>query len=510
MDRRHGLLLAALLATTAPAPAQDEAGPFRLEWKCPEDSVVRFDSVHRDEQFATTRTIWHAGARLVPFGPSEDVFLEYWHPQKSRYWMDEVADWLVFSMPAEEVRLGGRWPVKGSFGGLYEIEGSVELAGWTDALGGRALVTRGHATVRPLLEQHPRTKWSPPFVEARLESTSTIDPARGLVLAAECRVDGAWRKDEEEDTHLVGTWSYQLASVDRFEDGELAERAGNAARRAIEWLEEQQRADGSFTITVVDPVLATPHALVVLLEAGFAADRPSVERGFAFLKRQGGFDTIEKLGRTVEALAVWGRDRPWLEEAVGDLLEERTKSGGWTFRPGHPEDPFDAESTAHALAGLSAAAAAGIRVPPAVWTEAIAGLFSLRAPDGTWRHPEEEPFPPIRRTAAALAGLLLARARATGLDPEIGQEIDAAAASGLAFLARAATPYEQTSAGHPWQIDAYGQRFFVDRFRDLSGLPPDPSGVRLLLDTRMPNGSWTGGLHETVVAIRSLLRVRAK
>ncbi len=284
-------------------------------------------------------------------------------------------------------------------------------------------------------------------------------------------------------------------------DAKFPAAVETARRKAIRFLTERQSKDGTWA---TGPTLEltgmrggeTALVALALLEAGVPPTDPVVKKAVRHL------DGLPPERTYVVGLhtRVLARADPKAHaariQANADWLVARAiglgtgRLGGWSYPGPDAGNVADGSNTHFAVFGLHAAATAGARLDPGIWT-AVRDLYvRTRLPAG-WKYHNSPLDPGTSRTmtAAALAGLAVADRHAA---PTAAGR-DAAAEGMRAFLeARAERP---KSVGYLRLVTAeLGRAIGTGTFR--SGQHEVrwyQDGAEKLLDDQRPDGSWVAG-----------------
>ncbi len=223
--------------------------------------------------------------------------------------------------------------------------------------------------------------------------------------------DGAVDEDEQAE---------KLKAADR--DRAFLLRVNEAVRKGMEWLLDQQEADGSFPCSYSDkwPGGSTALSLLALLKSGVPRSHDAIQKGFEFLRRRP-LQKTYTAGITLMALeALYMPQKPedrqkghtravrpgrvkmprkdldWMRELVAFLIENMvyskvvtqngvitTPKNAWSY-PEHNQG--DHSNTQYAILGLRAAQRSGVRIPRAawedVWTKVLDHFLDVQEADG--------------------------------------------------------------------------------------------------------------------------------
>lgn len=299
-----------------------------------------------------------------------------------------------------------------------------------------------------------------------------------------------------------------------------------ALERALDWLDEQQRAspDGALCVDGQKrpPLAGTALAALAYLAAGSTPGRgphgPSVERAIDYLVAQADLEAASESFGYVHARAdqhskmhghgyatlalaeAWCVARsnprgPRLEQALRAAvgLIERTQgaNGGWYYEP--RVDPSDEGSTTICMIqALRAARDAGLHVDAGVVQRAESYVLKTQDEDGVFRYQLGSPDKTLALTAAAMATLNMTgqyegRALERGLD---------ALRRGLIVRREGGRPaYEQRREQRAMPICAYYERLYIAQAlwqqRDLRWFDEWMRDERaLLLAAQRADGAW--------------------
>jgi serine/threonine protein kinase/formylglycine-generating enzyme required for sulfatase activity/lysophospholipase L1-like esterase len=186
-------------------------------------------------------------------------------------------------------------------------------------------------------------------------------------------------------------------------DGGGNEQSEAAVALGLQWIVQNQRADGSWAFGGydldygtydADDIAGTALAVLPLLGAGHTPREGKlarqVERGLDYLVRKqkadgdfGGGMYVQGLATIAvcEAFGMTGDERlkAPAQQAVSYLVRAQHKGGGWRYRPG---EPGDTSSTGWQFMALKTGEMAGLVVPRETLERVAAYLDSAMGPDG--------------------------------------------------------------------------------------------------------------------------------
>ncbi len=303
-------------------------------------------------------------------------------------------------------------------------------------------------------------------------------------------------------------------------EGELTPAVDAAVVRGLEWLAQQQQADGSFGEGRYDRnVAVTALACLAFMADGNTADRgpyaTQVRRGLEFVLEQSaengllaaeaangpmyghGFAALflgEIYGMTAGGADSRLADRTYdaLVRAVRLIERSQNDEGGWRYNP----VPYDADVsvTICQIMALRSARNAGIHVDSRVIDRAVEYVTNCQNPDGGFRYQMSMGGSAWPRSAAGVATYFYA-----GIydDPRIDRGVD--------YLMRTAMPNTgRASRAHYF----YGQYYAVQAMYLAGGEAWAewwPAVRAELLDLQNRDGSWddrsVGNSYGTAMAL---------
>ncbi len=202
-------------------------------------------------------------------------------------------------------------------------------------------------------------------------------------------------EDDDED------WAFRRELNERYTLA-FRQEVHETIDSGLAWLRASQLADGSWRSQYGGryPLGPTALATLTLLKGGVVADSPTVQKAFAYMRKQklqrtysvsvllmaldakydpakDPFD-IERDSRyatTKKRLPceenISKADKAWMRAGVKFLVDAQSGDGVWRY----PSGGFDLSNTQYALLGLKAALRCGIKVPTRVWLDALRFLL---------------------------------------------------------------------------------------------------------------------------------------
>jgi hypothetical protein len=178
--------------------------------------------------------------------------------------------------------------------------------------------------------------------------------------------------------------------VARPKPAELNSAVDASIRRALTYLYAAQKPDGSWDTKYAAQHPGGVEALVVLaaLSAGENPAQPNLAAALKFAAAQKAQTVYVRAVRAMAFARLTGAEfAAQLEEDAQWLASMQGPSGGWGYGPGYRttrENPSwnDNSNTFLAMLALREAAAAGVKVPPAVWTKSRPYWSRAANPDG--------------------------------------------------------------------------------------------------------------------------------
>jgi squalene cyclase len=280
------------------------------------------------------------------------------------------------------------------------------------------------------------------------------------------------------------------------EDRELREKASAARDKAVKFLKEKQRQDGTWE----DNNLAlagmtggqTALVTLALLDAGVAANDPVVARPVEYLaglKPERVYVVslqIQALARTKDV-----KHLPTIQNLADWLLAKAiTKGGklqGWSY-PGNAI--ADNSNTHFAVMGLHAAARAGAKVEADMWQKIRDYYADTQRPDGGWTyHNVGETQTTASMTTAALLGLTVAaKYDKTAKEPHPAFE------KGVSLLLDGKFDEAKSLGYNLFTTAELGRELGATEFK--AGKTAKAwyrEGVEKLVKEQQPDGSWKAG-----------------
>ncbi len=199
-----------------------------------------------------------------------------------------------------------------------------------------------------------------------------------------------------------------------------SEEVNQAIRAGIRFLEERQRADGSWPDQGGNALTGTTSLVTLaLLTAGEKADSVVIRNALAFLRNFGPQQLDSTYAISLQTMVFAAvdpeRDRTrlvanvdWLERAQHkDARSESWRN--WTYSAQRAQRG-DNSNTQYALLGLNAASEAGVAVRPEVWQFARAYFERYQNRDGGWGYtPRQQSTASM--TCAGVSSLIISGAR---------------------------------------------------------------------------------------------------
>ncbi len=196
-----------------------------------------------------------------------------------------------------------------------------------------------------------------------------------------------------------------------------AAQVHEAIDRGVDWLKNEQQADGSWPDTVGHSGGVTALSTLALLEAGVPPDDPHMARALNWLRALQPTGTyVLALQTMVFAKAEPNRDLPLIARNVARLeaiqVPGGERRGSWTYgQPGtfaHGAATIGDNSNAQfALLALHEAERAGVPVSDSTWQMALDYWEAAQNPDGSWGYHPRSPGTGSM-TAAGIACLVIA------------------------------------------------------------------------------------------------------
>ncbi|MDX2036087.1 MAG: DUF4159 domain-containing protein [Isosphaeraceae bacterium] len=197
------------------------------------------------------------------------------------------------------------------------------------------------------------------------------------------------------------------------------EEVERAIREGVRFLKSGQRADGSFPgiDSETAPTGSTSLITLALLTAGEPPDSPAISKALNYLRN---FDA-EQLDSTYSVslqTMVFAAAKPkddivriqanvaWLTEAQIKAGDRNPWPGSWSYKRAKTRHG-DNSNTQYALLALNAAAEAGVRVDPEVWSRARKYWEQYQLADGSWTYTAALGNPTGSMTCAGIAGMII-------------------------------------------------------------------------------------------------------
>ncbi len=258
-------------------------------------------------------------------------------------------------------------------------------------------------------------------------------------------------------------------------------RVQDSMGRAINWLYNQQKPDGSFDTPYVGQHPGGTESLFVLANLAYGQNlrSPQFRAALAYIE---GLNPQTVYTRSIRAmvyarLANQGYGKR-LDEDVKWIISQQTASGGWGYGKGHDMVKFspdwtDLSNAQMALLALRDAADAGASIPPVVWRKARAYLLACQNPDGGWGYTGSGESAGQVRTASYGTMTACGAASALLLSGKIAA-IDQSAA-GAGALAADVTPTTTRPANSPGDMEQIDKacKWLADRM-SLEAVPKKP------------------------------------
>lgn len=245
---------------------------------------------------------------------------------------------------------------------------------------------------------------------------------------------------EEQLTLAPGeTRVRKINLVDRTVDAKKAQIEA-AQSRAINFLLERQRADGSWTGGTDGPGYAagtTALVAIALYDAGEKSDQ-AVQNATQYLLKASPTNTKEIALQTIffhlpgkPGAALRRRNLKWL---VDSQIKTGPDAGGWGYQKNALGSRADGANTAYAIRALTAVASHAENnpdgIPDDVWKWSLTWLLANQRGDGSWGYSGRGAKTTGAMTACGVAGLKALRSRV-----ESTEKLEAAVRKGEAWLA---------------------------------------------------------------------------
>jgi hypothetical protein len=210
-----------------------------------------------------------------------------------------------------------------------------------------------------------------------------------------------------------------------------------AVRQAIDYLQKQQGAAGTWADLPGFPGGVTALCTLAMLDAGVPVTDEHVQRALKPLRKLEPNRTYTTaMSMMVLAAAEPKRDRELLQRDLNWLEANQHKSeaisGAWGY--GQARGVVDNSNTRFGLLGLQAAEEAGLKVDPKVWRRLLDYWLNNQSADGSWGYAPGL-FGTGSMTCSGIASVAQVRAR-VGQDPKLTERSRQAVERGLAWLAK--------------------------------------------------------------------------
>ena len=270
---------------------------------------------------------------------------------------------------------------------------------------------------------------------------ATALPNEPIILTVSVSNDGE-RTTLHEEQLTLAPGEKRVRKI-RLVDGKLdaeKEQVEAAQSRAIQFLIEQQRADGSWAGGTDGPGYVTGTTALValaLFEGGEKSDK-AVQNAMQYLLKASPTMTKEialqtiflhRLGKPGAALR--RRNLKWLVESQ---VKEGPDAGGWGYQHNALGARADGANSAYAILALTTVAARANpnpdEIPDEFWQRSLTWLLSQQHDDGSWGYTSRGTQSSGAMSACGLAGLKALRARV-----ESTAKLNSAVKKGEAWLA---------------------------------------------------------------------------
>jgi Domain of unknown function (DUF4159)/A-macroglobulin TED domain len=218
--------------------------------------------------------------------------------------------------------------------------------------------------------------------------------------------------------------------------GVTPQEVERAIQDGVRFLRSAQKNDGSWA--EVDgrrsPKGTTALVTLALLTAGEKPDSPHIAKALEYLQDSSAADLNSTYSVALQtmvfaaadpkkyALAIAG-NRSWLENAQIRESERGQFPGSWSYHA-QKAQAGDNSNTQYALLGLNAAAEAGHRVRPEVWTLARRYWEDSQRQDGSWSYRPGDRVPTASMTCAGVSSLVITGTRRyEGQERLVGDQI---------------------------------------------------------------------------------------
>lgn len=217
-------------------------------------------------------------------------------------------------------------------------------------------------------------------------------------------------------------------------DEAMLSAINSCIEKGIDWLKEEQKADGHWEGEEDAPTGFTALAALALVKAGVAKDAPEITKALAWLKKTDPRTTYDH-GCTMMLLEAVDpvTHKTWIDELAKEV--QRVQGNGtWSYEEGNG----DLSNSQYGALGLWTAQRAGIEVDVKIWRELGEAVIDFTNPNGSFNYE-----PKVRRNGASQGSLPMT-----------------AAGTGIALICYKMTEGDQQSTNlRPKLVDAANQGY---------------------------------------------------
>lgn len=276
------------------------------------------------------------------------------------------------------------------------------------------------------------------------------------------------------------------------------EPRSQAVERAIAFLQEKQRADGSWSDPVGYEGGITALCTLALLRSGVAADEPSIKRALDYLHELPPA-MIYSTALTTLAFCEADRDvdRSRIKRNVAWFGKVQMTNGPRRGAWGYPQGSGDNSNTGFAVMALYGADRAGVHVDDGVWRRVLEYSTSTQNADGSWGY---QPGIPGTGSMTCEGVFCVAAAARVLDDAEASEAAQQALSKAEQWLAKSFSPATNpgTRGRQVWQfyyLFAASEAGRMAKLKTFGNHDWNQEGAEELLRQQKPDGSWIGQGH---------------
>jgi len=350
----------------------------------------------------------------------------------------------------------------------------------------------------------PRTYWLIAAVLFCLFVPGATFRARGLAAQPSNAISASGPTTHATDRRITADDREKKSAEEVLQSAPPADRKksvesrSQGVERAVAFLQEKQRADGSWSDPVGYEGGISALCTLALLRSGVPSDEPCIQRALDYLHE---LHPAMTYSTALTTLAFCEADREidrsrikrnvaWFEKVQ---MTNGPRRGAW----GYPQGSGDNSNTGFAVMALYGADRAGVHVDDDVWRRVLEYSTSTQNADGSWGYQ-----PGISGTGSMTCeGVFSVAAAARVLDDaEASEAAQQALSKAEQWLAQSFSPATNpgTRGRQVWQfyyLFAASEAGRMAKLKTFGNHDWRQEGAEELLRRQEPDGSWIGQGH---------------